>query len=115
MPAEYDLLIVNQIIALKRNKGKDAKVLGILQNVVTNEIFLRISNEVTSKVAYDVLQVEFRESTKVRAIKLQSLRRNFKHLKIANSKLLKDYITKVLDIVNQMKAYGEKIAEERLV
>jgi hypothetical protein len=89
IPAEYDLLTVNQIIALKRNKKKDAKALGILQNAVTAEIFPRISNEETSKAAWDLLKIEFKGTAKVRAVKLQSLRRDFEYMKMNESILLK--------------------------
>ncbi|XP_048432768.1 uncharacterized protein LOC125473660 [Pyrus x bretschneideri] len=43
---------------------KDAKALGIIQGVVSYAIFLRISNEETSKLAWEILQREYRGDNK---------------------------------------------------
>ncbi|KAI5342113.1 hypothetical protein L3X38_009988 [Prunus dulcis] len=49
---------------------KDAKALGIIQGAVSDDIFPRISNEETSKDAWDVLRQEFHGDKQVRSIKL---------------------------------------------
>ncbi|XP_062005962.1 uncharacterized protein LOC133723153 [Rosa rugosa] len=104
-----------QKLELKTNIKKDAKALGILQNSVSDEIFPRISNEETAKAGWDVLLLEFKGSEKVRAVKLQSLRRDFEYTRMNEIELLNDYSTRLTDIVNQMKTYGESITEKRLV
>ncbi|XP_024159212.1 uncharacterized protein LOC112166566 [Rosa chinensis] len=102
-------------LELKTNIKKDAKALGILQNSVSNEIFPRISNEETTKAAWNVLLLEFKGSEKVRAVKLQSLRRDFEYTRMNETELLNDYSTTLTDVVNQMKANGGHISEKRIV
>ena len=47
----------------------------------------------------------------MRSIKLQSLRGDFENLKMKKGELMKDYFSKVIEIVNQMKSYGENILD----
>src|SRR5438270_11874195 len=54
-------------------------------------------------------------SAKVRAIKLQSFRRDFENLKMRDGELLNDYFTRIMDIVNQMKIHGEDVIDKRIV
>ena len=49
---------------------KDAKALGLIQGVVFDEIFPRISHKETSKGAWDILMQEFHGDKQVRSVKL---------------------------------------------
>ncbi|XP_070667769.1 uncharacterized protein [Malus domestica] len=94
---------------------EDARALGIIQGVVSDTIFPRITNEESANGAWEVLQQEYRRDTKVRKVKLQSLRRDFKYTRIRENELLKDYFTRLFDVVNKMKTYGEELPNERIV
>ncbi|KAL5719096.1 hypothetical protein ACHQM5_011921 [Ranunculus cassubicifolius] len=100
---------------LREHIKKDAKALLLIQEGVTKPIFPRIINATTSKEAWDILEREFRGSKQVKTVKLQSLRREFENLRMKDSELLKDYFTRFLDVVNQMKTYGEVIADQKVV
>ncbi|KAL6210478.1 hypothetical protein ACLB2K_015710 [Fragaria x ananassa] len=100
---------------LKANIKKDAKALGISQTVVTDDIFPRIVNERTAKGVWDVLKVELKDSDKVRTLKVQSLRRDFKYIRMNETELQSDYCTRMTDLVNQMKTFAELIPEKRVV
>nr|XP_011470671.1 PREDICTED: uncharacterized protein LOC105353321 [Fragaria vesca subsp. vesca] len=100
---------------LRANIKKDAKALGILQTAITDAIFPRIANERTAKGAWDVLKVEFKGSDKVRAVKVQFLRRDFEYTRMNETELLSDYCTRLTDLVNQTKTYAEPIPEKRVV
>jgi hypothetical protein len=52
----------------------------------------------------DILQEEFQGDKKVRAIKLQTLRRDFENMKMKENESVKDYSTRFLELLNQMKA-----------
>ena len=67
---------------------EDAKALLLIQEGVTKTIFPRIINARSSKEAWDILEKEFRGSKQVKAVKLQSLRREFENLKMGDSELL---------------------------
>ncbi|KAL5718443.1 hypothetical protein ACHQM5_011344 [Ranunculus cassubicifolius] len=99
----------------KEHVKKDAKALLLIQEGVTKTIFPRIINAKTSKEAWDILDKEFRGSKQIKTVKLQSLRREFENLKMRESEVLKDYFTRFLDVVNQMKTYGEPISDQRVV
>ncbi|KAL0285423.1 UNVERIFIED_CONTAM: Retrovirus-related Pol polyprotein from transposon TNT 1-94 [Sesamum calycinum] len=58
---------------------------------------------------------EYQGSAKVRIIKLQTLRRDFENMKMKDSETIDEYYTKVRELVNQLKAYGEDIPEKRVV
>lgn len=114
-PAEGAELTVAQRSELKSNIKKDAKALNILQTSITDEIFPRISNERTSKAAWDVLSLEYRGSDKVRAVKVQSIRRDFEYTKMNETELLNDYSSRLSNIVNQLRTYKEEMPEKRVV
>ncbi|KAI5334710.1 hypothetical protein L3X38_024843 [Prunus dulcis] len=94
---------------------KDAKALGIIQGAVSDDIFPRISNEETSKGAWDILHQEFHGDKQVRSIMLQGLRRDFEYTRMRDDEILSGYITRLLELVNQMKGYGEDLIKGRIV
>ncbi|BBG93432.1 Histone superfamily protein [Prunus dulcis] len=84
---------------------KDAKALGIIQGAVSDDIFPRISNEETSKDAWDVLHIK----------SFMGLRRDFEYTRIKDDETLSVYLTRLLELVNQMKGYEEDLSKGRLV
>ncbi|KAI5325793.1 hypothetical protein L3X38_034867 [Prunus dulcis] len=94
---------------------KDAKALNIIQGAVSDDIFPRISNEETSKGAWDILHQEFHGDKQVRSIMLQGLRRDFEYTRMRDDEILSGYITRLLELVNQMKGYGEDLTKGRIV
>ena len=58
---------------LQENNKKDSKALVIIQQVVHNCIFTRISAVTISKQAWSILQKEFQDDSKVIVVRLQSL------------------------------------------
>ena len=51
----------------------------------------------------------------MRLIKLNNLRREFENLKMKDGESVKDYSSKVMEVVNQMKIYGDTILDQRIV
>ncbi|KAI5348841.1 hypothetical protein L3X38_001728 [Prunus dulcis] len=94
---------------------KDAKALGLIQGAVSEEIFPRISHEETSKGAWSILQQEFHRDKQVRSVKLQGLRREFEYTRMKDDESLTAYVTKLFDLINQMRSYGEEFSRERIV
>ncbi|XP_020412742.1 uncharacterized protein LOC109947236 [Prunus persica] len=112
---EGEILTAAQTLALEENVAKDAKALGLIQSAVSDDIFPRIALKELTKEAWETLQQEFRGDKKVRSVKLQALRREFEYIRMQEDDSLSDYITKVLELVNHMKAYDEEIADRRIV
>ncbi|KAI5314779.1 hypothetical protein L3X38_043955 [Prunus dulcis] len=94
---------------------KDAKALGLIQGAVSEKIFPRISHEETSKGAWSILQQEFHGDKQVRSVKLQGLRREFEYTRMKDDESLTAYVTKLFDLINQMRSYGEELPRERIV
>ncbi|KAB2610770.1 hypothetical protein D8674_018802 [Pyrus ussuriensis x Pyrus communis] len=85
-------------LALKDNVTKDAKALGLIQNAVSDDIFPRIAQQVTSKAAWDILKSEFVGDKKVRSVKLQGLRREFEYLRMKDDDSLSGYVSKLFEL-----------------
>ncbi|KAK4402482.1 Retrovirus-related Pol polyprotein from transposon TNT 1-94 [Sesamum angolense] len=100
---------------LENKKAKDSEALYYIQTAVVDHIFPRISVATSAKEAWSILQKEYQGSAKVRIIKLQTLRRDFENMKMKDSETIDEYYTKVRELVNQLKAYGEDIPEKRVV
>ncbi|GJW10022.1 reverse transcriptase domain-containing protein [Tanacetum coccineum] len=99
----------------KENKKKDSKTLLFIQQAMHDSIFSRIVAAETSKETWEILQNEFKGSTKVITVKLQTLRREFKNLNMKSLKSAQDYLSRVSTLVNKMKSYGDQINEEGVV
>ncbi|XP_059650473.1 uncharacterized protein LOC132296279 [Cornus florida] len=96
-PEDTTTLTNAQKQQLKDHKKKDAKALGLIQQGVVDTIFPRIINASKAKEAWDIPEKEYRGSTK------------------KEIELLKDYFSKLMEMVNQMKTYGEDISNQRIV
>ncbi|CAL8083900.1 unnamed protein product [Prunus armeniaca] len=94
---------------------KDARALGLIQSVVSDQLFPRIVNEETSNGAWHILKQEFRGDKQVRNVKLQGLRREFEYTRMKDSESLSVYLVRLFDMLNQMKSYGEELPRERVV
>ncbi|CAL8990057.1 unnamed protein product [Prunus brigantina] len=94
---------------------KDAKALGIIQNAVSDQIFPRIANADSAKMAWNLLYSEYHGGDQVRSVKLQNLRREFEYMRMREGEQLTTYLTRLNELINQMKTFGEVLSNERLV
>ncbi|KAK3007873.1 hypothetical protein RJ639_014795 [Escallonia herrerae] len=69
----------------------------------------------SAKEALQTLINEFQGDDKVRAIKLQPLRKDLENMKMKEVESLKDYSNRFLELINQMKTHGENISDQRIV
>ncbi|KAK3006696.1 hypothetical protein RJ639_017590 [Escallonia herrerae] len=105
----------NQKKKLDEKRQKDASALSLIQRNVTDPIFPRIMRVESVKEAWETLRNEFQGDHKVRAIKLQSLRMDLENMKMKKDESLKDYSSRFLELINQMKTHGEDISDRRIV
>ncbi|XP_016652445.1 PREDICTED: uncharacterized protein LOC107881904 [Prunus mume] len=94
---------------------KDAKALGIIQNAVSDQIFPRKANADSAKMAWDLLYSEYHGGEHVRSVKLQNLIREFEYTRMRDNETLSDYLTRLNELINQMKTFGEVLSKERQV
>ncbi|GAV78468.1 UBN2 domain-containing protein [Cephalotus follicularis] len=110
-PENSNNLTVAQMKPAKVESTNNFKCLSFLHSAVAESIFPRIVASSTAKEAWDTLQEEFQGTERVRAIRLLNLRRDYENLKMKDSETVKDYISKLLEVVNQMRIYGEKVTD----
>ena len=94
---------------------KDMMTLQILQSAVSNSIFPRIAPASSAREAWNALEMEFKGSSQVKMINLQTLRREYENLKMEESENINDFTTKLINMSNQLKVHGEEKTDYQLV
>jgi hypothetical protein len=102
-------------ILLKENRKKDNKSLGLIQQGLTETIFLKVSSSVSSKQAWDTLETSYQGVSKVKTVKVQNLRRDFENLKMKDNESVDSFMTQVMNVVNQLRQYGEDLSDKRVI
>ncbi|XP_050885188.1 uncharacterized protein LOC127088300 [Lathyrus oleraceus] len=102
------------IVSCKDAKKKDCKVLFCIQSAVDSANFDQISHDESAKKAWDVLVKYYEGGEKVKGVKLQVLRRNYKLLQIGEDKKIAGYVAKVQNIIHLMKGCGETIIDKMI-
>ena len=100
---------------LKEARQRNANALSMIQRAVVDSIFPRIMRATTAQEAWKILQKEYLGDSKVRAVKLQSLRRQFENTKMKDNETLKEFSDRFIELVNQMKTYGEKLTDQTIM
>ncbi|KAJ0865267.1 putative RNA-directed DNA polymerase [Helianthus annuus] len=100
---------------LKENKRKDSRALSLIQQAVHDDVFSRIAAATTARQAWTLLQTEYQGDSKVKTVKLQSLRREFETLQMKDAEAVADFLSRVMKIVNQKRAYGEAVTDQSVV
>ena len=95
--------------ALTELLKQDAKALDLIQGAVSDELFPIISNEVTAKGAWDLLQQEYKGDECVQSVKLQGLRRDFEYTRWHEDESLSAYLTRLFELINEMKSMSAQI------
>jgi gag-polypeptide of LTR copia-type len=94
---------------------RDAKALFFIQQALHDTVFVKIAVAETAKETWTILKIAFQGSSKVVAIKLQGLRREFETLNMNQDELVQSFLTRVTTIVNQIRSCGENLSEKIVV
>ena len=100
--AELVLTNVERVL-LKKNRKKDNKALGLIQQGLSESIFLKISSVESSKKAWDTLETCYQGVTNLKNVKLQNLRRDFENLKMKDNEIVDSFMTQFMNLVNQLR------------
>ncbi|KAI4370426.1 hypothetical protein MLD38_018780 [Melastoma candidum] len=84
----------------KENVMKNAMALRILPQFVSKMIYPRLYGLKKAKEAWSVLKKEFQGLEKVTSIKLQGLWRDFDNLAMKECEMMKDFFSRVVEIMN---------------
>ena len=104
-------LLAAQLKELKENRIRNANALSMLHRAVSDSIFPRIMRAKLAKEAWKILQEEYLGNDKARTVKLQTLRREFENMKMRENETLNEFSSRIMELVNQMKTYGEEVPE----
>ncbi|XP_019418591.1 PREDICTED: uncharacterized protein LOC109329380 [Lupinus angustifolius] len=77
--------------------------------------FQEIAGAKTTKEAWDSLEKSYEGATKIKKVKLQTIRRKYELLQMEESETISDYLTKILTLTNQMKACGEEVRDQSVI
>lgn len=69
----------------------------------------------TAKQAWEILKTEYQGSSIILSVKLYSLRQEMETMKIKTGEKVQDYMTRVLDIVYQIRMLGDSLSESTVV
>ena len=56
-----------------------------------------------AKEAWEILREEFQRSAKIITVELQTLRKKFQNLQMKESEKIKEYFSRVIELVNQLR------------
>ena len=85
------------------------------KEALDNDMFEKVANATSSKQAWNTLQNSFQWVSRVKNVRLQSLRGEFEKLEMLEKESISDYFTRFLNVLNQMKRLGESMEESRVV
>ncbi|OMO65433.1 Reverse transcriptase, RNA-dependent DNA polymerase [Corchorus capsularis] len=88
---------------------------GVLEGYSDASWITKIGDNNSTSEAWEILQQEFNGDTKAREVKLQALRRDLENMKMKENETLKEFSSRFLELVNQMKAYGEELLDKKIV
>ncbi|GJR11681.1 hypothetical protein Tco_0794333 [Tanacetum coccineum] len=97
---------------LKKKGAQNIAVLIMIQPGIAPTIFSKVMSLKIAKESSDVLKQEFQGEVKLRAIKLQTLTRDYKNTKMKKNEPLKDYSSRLT--LNHIKSYDDKIKDQRI-
>ncbi|GAV69836.1 UBN2 domain-containing protein [Cephalotus follicularis] len=86
---------------------KNFKAFSFLHSAGSDTLFPRIVFVSTAKETWDTLKEEFQGSVRTKAIHILYLRRDFANLRKKDSESIKDFVSKIMKMVNHMMIYGE--------
>ncbi|XP_039683033.1 heterogeneous nuclear ribonucleoprotein A2 homolog 1-like [Medicago truncatula] len=96
-------------------RRRDQLALSQILQGIDYSIFGKIANAKTSKEAWDILKLSHKGVEKAQKSKLQSLRREYERYEMSSSETVDQYFTRVINLVNKMRVYGEDIQDSKVV
>ena len=116
---EVSLLLDNPTIAQMKNhkesKQKKSKAKASLFTAVSSLIFTRIMTLKTTNEIWNFLEKEYEGNERVKGMQVLNLIREFEMQRMNESKTIKVYSDRLLDIVNKVRLLGTEFTDSRIV
>ncbi|XP_019418528.1 PREDICTED: uncharacterized protein LOC109329307 [Lupinus angustifolius] len=99
----------------RESKKNDCKVLFLIHQCVDGANFERIVGAKTTKDAWECLEKSCEGATKIKKVKLQTMRRKYELLQMEENETISEYFTKIHSLINQMKSCGEEVKDQAVI
>jgi len=106
---------LNEIKKYDELVTRSPRALTCIHSSFTDVMFTRIMTCETAKEAWDKLKEEFEGNSRVKYVRLLALKREFELLKMKDSDSVKEYSSKLMEIVNQIRILGETFPDQKVV
>ncbi|XP_031259269.1 uncharacterized protein LOC116117370 [Pistacia vera] len=106
---------LNQIRLHDEEATKSPRALSHIHAVVTEQVFTRIMAYESAKEAWDKLKEEFGGSDTTKGMQVLNLRREIEMLKMQESETVKEYVDRLMNVVNKIRLMGEEMTDKRIV
>ena len=107
--------ILNQIMAHDEEETKAPRTLSYIHVVVSKPIFTRIMACETPKEAWDKFKEMYLGSGRTRQIQILNLKRKFEVLRMKDNESIKEYVDRLMEVVNKIWLLGEDLTDQRVV
>ncbi|XP_031276881.1 uncharacterized protein LOC116135317 [Pistacia vera] len=106
---------LNQIRLHEEEASKAQRALSHIHSVVTDLVFIRIMACETTTESWDKFREEFIRSDITRNMQVLNLRREFETLRMQEAKIVKEYVDRLMNIVNKIRLLGLEMTVKRIV
>ncbi|XP_060170438.1 uncharacterized protein LOC132601360 [Lycium barbarum] len=106
---------LNEIKKYDELVTRSPRALTCIHSILTEVMFTRIMACETAKEAWDKLKEEFEGNNRVKSVRVFTLKREFELLKMKDSDSVKEYSSKLMEIVNQIRILGEDFLDQKVI
>ncbi|XP_015967185.1 uncharacterized protein LOC107490892 [Arachis duranensis] len=116
----YVMYVFNNEMCLQKGadaaqQRRDQLALSQIHQGVDYTVFGKIANAKSAKEAWNTLKLSYKGVDKAQKAKLQYLRREYERYEMSSSETVEQYFTRVTDLVNKMRVYGEDMPDSKVV
>ncbi|XP_031250004.1 uncharacterized protein LOC116107865 [Pistacia vera] len=95
--------------------SKAPRALSHIHSAVTDLVFTSIMACETAKKSWDKLREKFMGNDTTRNMQVLNLRREFETLRMQEAEKVKEYVDKLMNIVNKIRLLGVELSDNRIV
>ncbi|XP_010520839.1 PREDICTED: uncharacterized protein LOC104799859 [Tarenaya hassleriana] len=106
---------VNQLRNNRERVTKKSKAKSCIFAAVTPSILIKIMNLVSAKAMWDFLKTEYEGDEKIRDMKVLNLWREFKRQMMKGDESVKDYVNRLVNIIDNIRILGTKVDDDKIV
>ncbi|XP_031259739.1 uncharacterized protein LOC116117871 [Pistacia vera] len=106
---------LNKLRMHEEETAKAPRALSHIHAAVIDLVFTRIMAYENPKEAWDKLREEYMGSTTTRNMQILNLRREFEMQRMQETEKVKDYVDRLMNVVNKIRLLGVELTDLRVV